>query len=452
MSRPAIDTRRDQEGFIIIEVLVSAIILALVAGAVLTLITATTRGAASQRAHSVAYGLAQEAQAKLRTKRVSELTSYSKTEETPPIGGTKYTIATQAVFVSNTTQAVSCGENDEPDYIRLTSTVSAPGMVTPVTIRSVVSPTNGSLEPNVGSLQIQAWNAAHEPLSGVEFELIGATGTVPRHVMSESTGCASVGDIPSGKYTLKSSAPGLVNTKGEKSTEEKPEVSTSTTFRANVSYDKPGTLQPTFVFLNAASGKKEPATVDSMQVFNSASGLGPKTVESVGGKRVPTLKAESLYPFKNSKYTVYAGSCEKDNPDPTGTKTANDTAMGFTEVPPGGEAPSPQIQLPALNLTVTYGKTKAAVQGAEVALTDTKCNKKRVYVTNTGGHLAAATTGLTEGGLPWSTYKVCVKAFVEGKNRRYETPSNEPVVVENLTTGTPLEVNLEKAEESTKAC
>src|ERR1700742_2169138 len=123
MRRPAGDIQGDQEGFIIIEVLVSAIILALVAGAVLTLITATTRGAANQRVHSVAYGLAQEAQAKLRTKRVSELTSYSKTEP-PAVGGTTYPAATQAVYVSNTTQPVSCGENDEPDYIRLTSTVS----------------------------------------------------------------------------------------------------------------------------------------------------------------------------------------------------------------------------------------------------------------------------------------------------------------------------------------
>ena len=52
-------TPSGEDGFIIIEVLVSALILAIVAGAVLTLITASTRGAAVQRDRSVASDLAQ---------------------------------------------------------------------------------------------------------------------------------------------------------------------------------------------------------------------------------------------------------------------------------------------------------------------------------------------------------------------------------------------------------
>ena len=55
-----------EDGFILIEVLVSAVILAIVAGAVLTLITAATRSAASTRNHSTAYGLAQEDQARMQ--------------------------------------------------------------------------------------------------------------------------------------------------------------------------------------------------------------------------------------------------------------------------------------------------------------------------------------------------------------------------------------------------
>jgi type II secretory pathway pseudopilin PulG len=427
-----------QEGFILIEVLVSALILAIVAGAVLTLVTATTRGAATQRTHAVAYGLAQEAQAELRTMRISTLGNYSNVE-TRPIAGTNYTIEKQSVFVSNTTQTVSCGANDKPDYIRLTATVSAPTMRIPVTLRSVVSPTNGSLEPNVGSVQIQARNAANEPLSGVRFELVNSMGAA-RVGTSESTGCASFGDIPAGQYTLNSSAGELVNTEGKTSTSTPVTVATSEISRPTaVSYDKPGWIQPVFVVLNSTTSVLEPATVDSMEVFNSEAGSSTAKLwsSSPSGSRVSTLKAEKLFPFR-SKYTLYAGSCEKNNPDPTGKLTANDAAMGFAEVLPGGGA-SPRIQLPALNLTVKYGSGE--VRGAAVTVTDTKCGTKRTYVTNKAGHLAATQEGPTEAGLPWSTYTICVSAFLEGKYRKFEKSG---VAVENLTTGTPLTVDFSK--------
>src|ERR1700761_1532627 len=107
MRRPAGDIHGDQEGFIIIEVLVSAIILALVAGAVLTLITATTRSAASQRDRSVAYDLAQSDQARLRTMRITALKELDQLNEKEAglhakgtvIGGTEYKVESKGVFV-----------------------------------------------------------------------------------------------------------------------------------------------------------------------------------------------------------------------------------------------------------------------------------------------------------------------------------------------------------------
>ncbi|HVX32675.1 MAG TPA: SpaA isopeptide-forming pilin-related protein [Solirubrobacterales bacterium] len=443
-----------QEGFILIEVLVSALILAIVAGAVLTLITATTRGAASQRVHSVAYGLAQKAQAEMRTMGITAL-SARRHAETIQVGGTNYTVVTQSVFVSNTSQTVSCGGNDKPDYIRLTSTVTAPTISNPVTIRSVVSPTNGSLDPNVGSLLIQTKNAAGDPLPGVEFELkSNADGTVHNGI-TESTGCMSFGDIPAGTYTLTSTANGLVNPKGETSPSQEVEVPRSDVARPSepILFDKPGWLQPEFFFLNSVTGAPEPATVDSMEVFNKAGPLSTPTLWGTpAGPRLPTLKAERLYPFSGSSYTVYAGSCTQNNPDPTETQKANDIAMGFAEVPPGGTAKTPpRIQLPALNLTVRYGT--GAVQGATVTVTDTKCGTKRTYTTNEAGHLAATPTGPTEAGLPWSKYRICVLADVAGTSRRYATPSGEPIAVENLTkAGAPVEVDLSKAPPSSEPC
>jgi type II secretory pathway pseudopilin PulG len=432
-------------GFIIIEVLVSALILAIVAGAVLTLITATTRGAASQRAHAVAYGLAQEAQAEMRTMGIGNLTNLSEAQ-TKEIGGTNYTVEKQSVYVSDTSQKVSCGSKDTPDYVRLTTTVSAPTMLTPVTIRSVVSPTNGSLDPNVGSLMITAKNAVEDPLPGVQFELKGTNGTSYRGV-SESEGCASFGNIPAQMYEVTSSATGLVNKKGESSGSESIEVPTSEIRRADpVYYDIPGWLETEFIALNSVTGSPESAKVNSIQVYNAKAPTStPKTVVPPGGLPASFLKAESLFPFSESKYTVYAGACEKDNPDPTGTKTANRAAMGFAEVPPGGGPEKPlRIQLPTLGVTVKYGT--GTVSGATVTLTD-KCGTKWTYYTNSTGQLTATPGGPSERpALPFSTYAICASANLEGLYRKYETSSAERVAVENLTkTGAAYPVDLKSS-------
>ena len=113
------------------------------------------------------------------------------------------------------------------------------------------------------------------------------------------------------------------------------------------------------------------------------------------------------------------------------------------------------IQLPALNLTVTYnGKP---VSGARVTVTDINCKEakgnlvKRIYSTNANGNQSATTNGEAEPGLPWGKYNVCASALVKGKeSRRIEKTS---VAVENLTSGTTLPLELSgSGSESEKTC
>src|SRR5271156_1601454 len=138
-----------EDGFILIEVLVSALILAIVAGAVLALITATTHSAASERAHSVAYGLAQEDQARLRTMRLASLNEKNELNPNVVVGGTKYEVRSQGRFVNNNSGTRSCSsENASTDYVEITSTVSSATLPNSVTLHSIVSPSNGSLPPS----------------------------------------------------------------------------------------------------------------------------------------------------------------------------------------------------------------------------------------------------------------------------------------------------------------
>jgi hypothetical protein len=58
-----------EDGFVLIEILVSAIVVMIVAGAVFTLLNATARSAGEERHRSEAYAVAQEDQARLRSLR-----------------------------------------------------------------------------------------------------------------------------------------------------------------------------------------------------------------------------------------------------------------------------------------------------------------------------------------------------------------------------------------------
>ncbi len=192
----------------LIEVLVSAIMIVLVAGAVLTLLIATTHSAASERTHSEAYALAQEDQARLRSMRISTLNRLQQTRSVT-LNGSTFTIESTGLFVNNTTGTASCTTGaSSADYVRITSTVTWPNMGAraPAVIQSIVSPSNGSLDPSHGTLTISATNAAGTPLAGVG---ISGTGAGTFSGSTDSNGCADFADLPSGNYTLTPHRSGL---------------------------------------------------------------------------------------------------------------------------------------------------------------------------------------------------------------------------------------------------
>lgn len=439
MPRPAGDTRSDQDGFIIIEVLVSALILAIVAGAVLALITATTRSAASERSHSTAYGLAQEAQAQMRALPITTLKSYEHTSHTT-IGGTKFEVLSKSFYVNNQSGTASCSQqNASLDYVEITSTVTSPTLLNPVSLQSIVSPSAGSLNPTHGNLVFQVDNALGEGVSGVSISSTGTGNPGSFSGSTEATGCAIFSDIPAGNYKVTATAGGLITPEGTTTwTKESVGVPKGSTAQVPISFDRPGSLFATFEYLEPSTRELAPAPVDSMEMFQSEQG---STTTPFGTPnlttRSATLEDKSAYPFKTA-YTVYAGYCTSNNPDPADEKI-NTAAYQSVPVTGGGVA-TPHIQVPALNLSVTSGGN--AVKGAKVILTDTTCkyngsNVKREYTTNEIGHIVnakAETTTRTEAvGLPFGTYNICVSASVGSETRKVEATGSNAVTVNNLT-------------------
>ncbi len=251
MTPPGRKPLHGEEGFALIEVLVSALILAIVAGGVLALLQATTRAADQERRHAEAYSLAQEDQARLRSLRLSTLNRLSQSEE-KTLEGTVFTVESQGVFINNTKrQPSNCTSGEtSADYVRITSTVSWADSSNPVVLTSIVSPSNGSLDPNRGTLLVTTTKTGGETLPGV-----GLSGTGPGTFSgtTDSTGCANFSDLPAGNYKVTPSGTNLVGTDGLPPHEEEVGVSAGTTATLSLQYDTAASIPVEFEYA-AGSG------------------------------------------------------------------------------------------------------------------------------------------------------------------------------------------------------
>lgn len=421
-----------EDGFILIEVLVSALVLAIASVGVMALLQATTHSAAAERHHSEAYALAQEDQARLRSMRLSALNRLEQTHEVS-LDGTQFTVQSSGVFVNNTTsQPSSCtAGTTSADYVRITSTVSWYDSHSPVVVQSIVSPSNGSLDPNHGTLVITTKNAAGEPLAGVGLSGSGAgsfAGT------TDSTGCANFTDLPAGNYeVIPTTAAGFVGHDDKPPHAETTSVIAGGTNTLALQYDAGATLPVEFDYRVGSGSELKPAQVDSVYVFNS---LGAAAYGTPGGAREVKLTPppSPIFPF-SSPVSVWAGSCESNNP-------GAGAGQGSVKLEPGKVAPTMKLQVPAYELTVKNGSS--VVQGAAIKVTDESCrNSKgnkvvREYVSEKNGHQSNSSTGSTEYGVPYGTYEVCAAATISGSTR-HETKS---VTIHSLTSATTQTIDL----------
>ncbi len=395
---------RGQEGFALIEVLVSAVIAVTITGAVIGLLNATGRAAGEERHRTQAYAIGQEDQARLRAMRIPTLKNLDQTR-TVTLNGTPYTVTSAAGFVNDTSQGSPvCGNGTaSADYVKITSTVTWPSIRSrpPVVIQSIVSPANGSLDPSLGNLMVLATNASGGPISSV-----GLSGSGPGtfNGSTDSNGCALFSDKTAGNYTLTPSlGSGYVDIDGNPPAAQSVTVTAgSTTTYPLPQYDLGGTVKVSFKVRNY-SGSVVNSTADSIVAFNTGMSSAA-TFGTPGGTQYSLITASPLFPF-TSPDSFYAGSCTTNNP-------GSGAAIASVNVPANGTT-STSIQLPALYLTVKNGYS--AIKNANVTITDTQCKNgynyvKRDYTTNSSGQLS-------DPGLPWGTYDVCASAYISGHTR-----------------------------------
>jgi Tfp pilus assembly protein PilV len=444
--------RSEQAGVTLIEVLISAAVLVIVSTGLFTSLTAGNRASATERHRAKANDLAEQELERVRSLRIGDLATWNSTRRVLedgtelvsgancPAGGTTcYTITSKTSFLTEPASTSTCASGTgSRDYLQLQVSVSWTGMsatATPVTAGTVISPPNGSLVPNSGSLLVQIDDANSTGISGVTLTGSGAgsfSGT------TGTTGCVLWRNLPAGTYTMTAAgaATGMVDPDGVAPTGQTVSVVDQATNTVNFQYDRPGSVPVTFttrrqsdnaIVSTLASG---PVKADSLIAFNTGMTTGPKRF-GTPGTFASTITASGLFPF-SSPDSIYAGLCQ--------SSTVAGAAVASINVPAGGSQ-SAVVQLPALHLNVYQGSTTSSAKavGATVTVEDLLCPNlpttgfKRVFTTNASGQL-------DNPGLPMSDYRICATANISGVgNRKIRTGDTSAPA--NLSLDDPADLN-----------
>jgi Tfp pilus assembly protein PilV len=403
---------RDERGFSIIEVVVSALIVALIAGATATALIVTSKTSADQRAHSQAAQLAQQDQQRLQGMSIKQLANLSQ-NRTVTLDGTVYTVNSTGQFLSNTGGGSSCTSNGTgtADFVYIKSRVTWPalGNRTPVDEESIITPPSG------GSLNVQVNDQTGT--SGLAGATVSVDGPDTDSATTNSAGCTIFGGLSVGNYTVGASRNGYVDADGDSAPTVTSTVNSNGTSNANFVLGQAGQANVSFTSQNGSTtytGQQAPSiswygsgqsmTMSNPQATPTVSNPTPASSISTGFVLFPFLQTGNVY---TNNYVFWAGSCGSEKPPTTGQipSTQGPTAAS---VSPGANVnvtvPEPGINLQARYRTFSSTTTVAA---AHVRLYDSCSQNWFTPVRSATDPNLASLGSLLYPGQPNSSYTVC---------------------------------------------
>lgn len=432
-----------QRGFTIIEVVVSALIVASVAGAAATALIATSRMSGDQRRRSQADQIAQQDQERLRGMSIKALSGFTETRvvdeagKTPVTGyqGTKFTVHSTGRYLSSAGgSSCSSSGSGAAAYVLIRSEVNWQSNLKTGDVSNVASWAANSIRPPIsqeslitpaagGTLLVNVVDQDNQPLSNVTVDLFGPKES--QSAVTGSEGCIIIGALSPTGYYVGAKRTGYVDANGNDWPFGGASVSqTGTSFptpnpfklgwAGSITAEFKTTVGTTLIDQKAPSISWQ----DNQSGMSASQNVVPGTVPTT-----PIPTPVKLFPFNNgtpgvytSNYTVWAGSCDAARP-PIGQET-------FATVGPGGTPTlldGAGIKVPALVVKVSYPTAGTHVTPNHIQLKNS-CNQKWTATGadirptadanfGTRGHLAFP-------GQPYGTYTICAA---------YDPPGSTPM-------------------------
>jgi len=249
-----------QEGFLLVEVIVSALLVVLIVVATFNGFDVINRAQADDRAHDQAVILAAQSQEQLRTDPVTTLDALETTPHTysQSVNGTTYEVTQEAAPSNGSANTTGCNAVETTKQtaatVQITSTVTWARLEAAkrpeVKLSSIITPPTGSgLEVDVGN--------APTPTEGVPgvtaivtFTPVNSTTPESREGTTDSAGCVVFGDIEATSATVEiQEKPGFITPNGSlKVPAKEVTLAPNLTVHDPVTYDEGGAIKADFTW------------------------------------------------------------------------------------------------------------------------------------------------------------------------------------------------------------
>lgn len=361
-----------EKGFTLIEVLVSALVVTLIAAAVAEALMTNVKVTADQHRRNEAQMLAQQDQERLKGLSAAQLDNLSQTYNAAYDGYT-FQVSSQAWYLSSTNGA-ACSSGSGVTSFKTISTVS---WIDPTSTQHVLATDESVIAPDAGgSILAQFHDQTTAPLAGVS---VSATGPESDAATSDANGCTIFTGLNTGTYNLTFTDTGYVDPNGNASpiadTANVASTGIATPSRGNpIELGQAGGVTANFYIDNGGPSFNS----GSLSWYGSGSGYSmsnarTRTVTTPINTIATTTVAGGsggLFPFASSlnpatytnNYQLWAGTCRQEEP-PAGTDV--------TSVAPGSSG-SLSVTEPEIDVNATYTNNRnqtSPVKPSDVKIT-----------------------------------------------------------------------------------
>lgn len=360
----------------LIEVLVAATVLGLLAVGVMSSLDVSARVSGDTKAKATAGTIAEGEMERIRGLTVTDINNLSGSPQSKSVGGVTYTVTSKAEWVANQAgQAFSCSVTGGTTYLKLAVTVKWPGSSTPVKLESILAPGARNVVRTVGALALRFKDQNNTGIPGVTVT-ISSYGQSNRTGTTDANGCIVWSTLPAGTWELSASKPNYLLPNGSTTATDEINVPGQTFVTNEYEMGLGGSISGSFITKRSGadvSSAPEEYTISHPQMS------APLKVTIPAGQS--TFTTPTLYPY-GSDYSIWAGGCTTPPPaSGIATKTVN----------PGATVSAGQVRLPSLNVrTLDNGSLENGVTKVTV------CGKTYTRSTSSSGVLS-------DPGFPYST-------------------------------------------------
>lgn len=397
---------RTQAGFGLIEVMVSAVVVVLVATATVSAIGSAQKQSSRTLARGVTANLAEQDQERMKAMRTANLLNYSATRTVQQDAG-RYTVESESHLVQGPDgETVSCtSTGDQNQFLQLTTKVTPPRATKgdPQTIVSLQALPITEYSPTSGTLIVRLVKGDGTPQPSIPVTL---TGPDNRSAATNAEGCAIFQFIRGGDYVAVLNTAGYVDDTLAQRREISVTVNPGKISSAPIQrYDRAGSITP-IRFNGATTGTATGVTISNGSIPNPST----RTIAAA-----TTTTASGLFPFP-APYKVWAGRCALNNPETWEPNfyVTNATTYGPVIVPAGGSVAA-NVREPTITPTITVqrlaNQTLSALQ-YYVRQQDADCNTTQHFY----GPYSISISGTQASGSSASTYSLTApRAYPYGR-------------------------------------